>query len=207
MSEYVTNSNHRKKQRLVRCFHGKCGICGYNKCMQALQFHHLDPNEKQFTISKYSNYSFERTSQEVRKCILLCSNCHKEYHSGLIDESMIQNATKFDEDIYLEVIQQLQDIKTRKIVWCKKCGKEISPRATTGYCADCYKKYGQMSTYKKANLTREDLKQMIRVLPFTQIGNKFNVTDNAIRKWCDAYKLPRTRKEINSYSDEQWEKI
>ena len=45
---------------------------------------------------------------------------------------------------------------------------------------------------------------MIRTLPFTQIGTKYGVTDNAIRKWCDKYELPRTKKEIVSYSDEEW---
>jgi len=44
-------------------------------------------------------------------------------------------------------------------------------------------------------------------MPFTQIGKEFNVTDNAIRKWCDKYKLPRTKKEINKYTDEEWERI
>lgn len=48
---------------------------------------------------------------------------------------------------------------------------------------------------------------MIRVLPFTQIGEQFGVKDNSIRKWCDSMNLPRTKKEINSYSDEEWDKI
>lgn len=48
---------------------------------------------------------------------------------------------------------------------------------------------------------------MIRILPFTKIGEKFNVSDNAIRKWCDAEKLPRKSSEIKSYSDEEWSKI
>jgi uncharacterized protein YjcR len=48
---------------------------------------------------------------------------------------------------------------------------------------------------------------MIRVMPFTQIGEQFGVKDNSIRKWCDSMNLPRTKKEINSYSNEEWEKI
>ena len=207
MSVHTTNSNHRKKQRLIRCFHSKCGICGYNKCIQALEFHHLDPNEKEFSISRYSNWSFERTSQEVRKCILICSNCHKEYHNGLIDESVIQQVQRFDEQAYLEVTKELQQIKSKKIVWCKQCGKEIDRYATTGYCGECYRKYGQVSAFARENLTRDDLKEMIRTMPFTQIGKKFGVTDNSVRKWCKKYGLPETKKEISSYSDQEWEKI
>ena len=48
---------------------------------------------------------------------------------------------------------------------------------------------------------------MIRSKPFTQIGKQFGVTDNTIRKWCDVENLPRTKQEINSYSDIEWENI
>lgn len=54
---------------------------------------------------------------------------------------------------------------------------------------------------------RDKLKQLIRTMPFTIIGKMYGVSDNAIRKWCDFEKLPRTKKEINSYSDEEWELI
>ena len=64
---------------------GKCIICNYNKCVQALEFHHLDPNEKEFGIAhKGITRSWEKTKIELDKCILLCSNCHREYHAGLI---------------------------------------------------------------------------------------------------------------------------
>ena len=55
--------------------------------------------------------------------------------------------------------------------------------------------------------SREELKQLIRTTPFTTIAKQYGVTDNAIRKWCDFENLPRTKKEINSYSDEEWELI
>lgn len=54
---------------------------------------------------------------------------------------------------------------------------------------------------------REILKQKIRTMPFVKIGKEYNVTDNAIRKWCDVYGLPRHVSEIKSISDEDWEKI
>ena len=48
---------------------------------------------------------------------------------------------------------------------------------------------------------------MIRKLPFTAIGKKFNVCDNTIRKWCTYYKLPNKKKDIKTYTDQEWEKI
>lgn len=48
---------------------------------------------------------------------------------------------------------------------------------------------------------------MIRTKPFTSIAKDFGVSDSTIRKWCDKYKLPRTKKEINNYTDEEWNNI
>jgi len=56
-------------------------------------------------------------------------------------------------------------------------------------------------------VTREELKKLIRIMPFTQIGQKFNVSDNAIRKWCDRYNLPRKSSEIKKISNDEWANI
>ena len=56
-------------------------------------------------------------------------------------------------------------------------------------------------------ITREELKKLIRTQPFTQIAKQYQVTDNAIKKWCDKFNLPRTKKEIKTYSDEDWKNI
>mgnify|MGYP003534316966 CR=1 FL=1 len=62
-----------------------CSICGYSKCIAALEFHHVNPSEKLFAISKaHSGYSLEEILKELEKCILVCSNCHKEIHAGFI---------------------------------------------------------------------------------------------------------------------------
>ena len=69
---------------------GKCEICGYNKCLNALEFHHKDPSKKEFEISgaiwgkkQYSGkyYTENQIIEEVHKCMLLCANCHAEIHS------------------------------------------------------------------------------------------------------------------------------
>ena len=56
-------------------------------------------------------------------------------------------------------------------------------------------------------ISKEELKQLIRTTPFIEIGKQFGVSDNAIRKWCDKYKLPRKVSEIHNITDEEWEKI
>ena len=98
-------------------------------------------------------------------------------------------------------INELNNLKTKTIFYCKDCGKEISYGATRGI--ECSIKKQR----KTERPSREELKDLIRVLPFTEIGRKYNVTDNAIKKWCDAVALPRTKREINQYSNEDWAKI
>lgn len=60
---------------------------------------------------------------------------------------------------------------------------------------------------EKMPITREELKKLIRTVPFTTIGTQYGMSDNAIRKWCDKFNLPRKKSEILSYSNEEWEKI
>jgi hypothetical protein len=60
---------------------GKCQKCEYNKCLGALDFHHIDPKEKDFGISKSGITKFsDKIMLELDKCILLCANCHRELH-------------------------------------------------------------------------------------------------------------------------------
>ena len=73
----------RIKENLIHYNGGKCQICGYDRCTSALEFHHIDPSQKDFTISGGTK-SFENLKPEVDKCILVCSNCHRESHAGII---------------------------------------------------------------------------------------------------------------------------
>lgn len=73
------------KQVLVNAFGGKCQICGYDKCLASLCFHHRDPSQKEFEISKFkrkdlNNYLLLR---ELEKTIMCCSRCHQEIHAGM----------------------------------------------------------------------------------------------------------------------------
>lgn len=81
-SQAVVDWRKRKKIDLVKYKGGCCEKCGYNKSFEALQFHHINPSEKDFTIGGKS-YSLERLKKEVDKCILVCANCHIEIHEEL----------------------------------------------------------------------------------------------------------------------------
>lgn len=69
---------------------GKCQRCGYDTTVKALDFHHLDPNKKDFTISN-GNFKLTEAIEESKKCILICSNCHRELHAGVWEVEEILN--------------------------------------------------------------------------------------------------------------------
>lgn len=80
--EHVQRRRKKLKEKAIYYKGGKCEICGYNKCLAALEFHHLNPNEKEFGIgSKGYTRSWEKIKMELDKCILVCANCHRELHS------------------------------------------------------------------------------------------------------------------------------
>lgn len=88
---------------------------------------------------------------------------------------------------------------------CPICGGNKDKDAKV--CLNCYKKQRKENKEGKYQVSREELKQLIRTKPFTQLGKMFGVSDNAVRKWCDGYGLPRKKTDINNYTDEEWELI
>jgi len=69
------------QEKAINYLGGKCQICGYDKCTSAMDFHHRDPNGKDFNISTALT-SWKRIEKELDKCELLCSRCHREVHDG-----------------------------------------------------------------------------------------------------------------------------
>lgn len=80
----VKKFRKRKKVKAVEYLGGKCQICSYNKSPFVLEFHHKDPSQKDFGISSKSAWGFERIKCELDKCALLCPNCHREVHLGIV---------------------------------------------------------------------------------------------------------------------------
>lgn len=80
----VAEQRRKNKLKLVSHFGGKCQICKYDKCSAALEFHHIDPNDKNFGLGqKGLSKSFDKLLEEANKCVLLCANCHREVENGI----------------------------------------------------------------------------------------------------------------------------
>lgn len=142
----------------------------------------INPYTNTFPLEIHHKDGDYRNNEESNLQVL-CPNCHSL-------TSTAKGANK-------NVREDRAKYVSRKN-YCIECGAEISSTSTK--CRSCASK-------KELPVTREELKNLIRTKPFTKIGEQYNVTDNAVRKWCDKYNLPRTVSNIKKYSDKEWELI
>jgi len=121
-------------QKLKNLLGAKCSKCGYDKCQSALAFHHLDPKEKKFTISSAFCRKWDTLEKEVMKCILLCANCHIEFHN----DSSIKKFILENPDIITKTEKYPMKKKPRGV--CLYCRKELI-KLQNKYCSSkCYNK-------------------------------------------------------------------
>jgi hypothetical protein len=85
LKQAVTKRRRHIREKLVSYKGGKCIFCGYNKCADALDLHHVDASQKEFGISSGGlTRAWSKVIAEADKCILVCANCHREIHAGNI---------------------------------------------------------------------------------------------------------------------------
>jgi hypothetical protein len=85
-SEAVKTWRRRTKDRIVEAMGGKCLICGYDGCTATFDLHHLDPSTKSFSMGgvRANPRAWAQIVEELRKCVLLCANCHREVEDGYV---------------------------------------------------------------------------------------------------------------------------
>jgi hypothetical protein len=174
-SESVMRSQKRKKHLAVEVFGGKCCICGYDKCIEALDFHHLNKDEKKESPSQaILRKSFEKAKIELDKCILVCSNCHREIHA----------AEKENKPFNLERYYNPWIEKT-----CECCGKIFDTKLNEQrFCSiEC----SSIHQRKVVRPSKEELKALIDSgISWVKLGQMFNLSDNGVRKWAKKYEIP-----------------
>ena len=100
--EYLIKAVQRRREKVrhaaISYKGGSCQVCGYDRCLEALEFHHLDPTQKDFGLSnKGYTRSWEKVRAEADKCILLCANCHREFHAGMLQLPQVTVVEKLGE--------------------------------------------------------------------------------------------------------------
>ena len=84
--QYLIKAVHKRRKKIRQMavdYKGrKCERCGYDRCIEALEFHHKDPSQKDFGISSQGyTRSWKNVQEELDKCMMLCANCHRELHA------------------------------------------------------------------------------------------------------------------------------
>lgn len=208
------------KEILIRERGYKCECCGLSEWLSqpiTLQVHHIDFNNQ--------NHSLDNLQ-------LLCPNCHsftenfsKNVFKKSISEDEFVDALKNSPTIHQALlklhlstgqenyrrarrlikdyeIKHLYQVEKEKAVnYCIDCGAPIENCSTR--CVKCRGLKNRVTVHP----SRQELKDMIRTQTFVSIGEKYGVSCNAVKKWCDSYNLPRKKSDIKQISDEDWEVI
>lgn len=185
--EYDKAKRHRIKEKLVEYKGGKCEICGYDKCLNALDFHHKNKEEKSFALNSANyNRSFEELKKEVDKCVLVCANCHREIHYKENEERIGDNIAH-----EIEFSKKGKKIDTLDV---EKIKKELNSRL---YQAEIAAKYNVSLatlkrflianglTKKRINVDTNKLLEFYKEEPtYEYLAKKFNTTVKVIKRWC-----------------------
>lgn len=186
----------------------KCGLIEWQGQPIPLQLHHKNG---------------VHNDNRLKNLEILCPNCHAltENYAGknIKKEQIIKEKTKKNiQDKYKQIKQSNPKVSKEELFEIIEKNSYISAANLLGVneatvrawhkiyvCEE--RKIGIMIINSDKAPSREELKNDIRTTPFTKIGEKYGVTDNAVRKWCDVYKLPRKTTDIKKISDEDWIKI
>ena len=163
-----------RKELMLKGFGGKCQICGYDKCNSALEFHHLIPEKKDFAFSKTLLIPWERVKEELKKCICVCANCHREIHEGLIE---IDASKQYFDERYIIDDEKPTD-KSSFYDTCPICGKpKLKIRKFCSHKCSC-------QNQQKVDWSKIDLIDMVDIKnrSIHSIAKELDISWQAVKK-------------------------
>lgn len=166
-------SRHRRELKSKACLYkgGKCEICGYDKALGALCFHHKDPGEKEFSFGHRTRSDWESLQKELDKCILLCVRCHAEIH----DEIHLKALN--DTELELNVPRKNYHPGFRT---CKKC-KQLYEKTyeNQSRCGHCKNQPSQ-----RLGLNIENIQKLALNDTVLKIAQTNNCSPQTVRRFC-----------------------
>ena len=171
-SQRVKQWRSATKQKMVAAMGGKCQCCGYDTCDSALAFHHIDPSQKDLAFGsiRANPKNWNSVVEELRKCILVCHNCHSEIHAGV--RQLPKQYHTFDEKF--SNVKQVLEYNN-----CPVCGTE--KRATSKFCSSkC-----ASTNRRKVDWNSIDLLQLLKEYSISELEEKLQISNAAIYKRRD----------------------
>ena len=145
---------------------GACEICDYCKNLAALEFHHINPEEKEFNVDmrKFSNMNLEKLEAELEKCILVCANCHRELHNESLTMENVPNL--------LENVDKIT-FSNKGGQICPTCGKRFKKSKGKIYCSkECRIKAKNYPTKQEVLDKYQELHSWQKVADFYKITRR-----------------------------------
>lgn len=172
-------SGHRLKIFKLQCLEykgSKCEKCGYQKYPGALEFHHKTEFDKEFEIARVKHCEFnKKITDELDKCSLLCSNCHREHHEVPSEPHILE--------FIASAKTRSRKRKTEKAAnkHCSSCNKEIFK--SRKLCADCvvYNNRNK-STTKLPFFCKEELIKILQQKSIADLAKEYNVGKRTVYK-------------------------
>lgn len=198
MVDYDREKRHRVKEKLVNYKGGKCEICGYDKCLNAFDFHHRNSEEKEFNLNS-ANYNrpLDVLYKEVDKCVLVCATCHREIHYELNEEkrkNIILNDYHRDRALSkLDLTNVLNDIENGLFQNDIAIKYDVSLSTVRRF----YAKHKLNKKHFKYD-TNEFLKLFDINPTYSDMSKQLNVTCKVLKKYCVDNNLIESMNEIRA---------
>lgn len=166
VSRYWAKQYKIRKLMAIEYKGGKCQKCGYDKCPAAMEFHHRNPDNKEFDWTKIRRKKWEMVLTELDKCDLLCANCHRETH--------------YDSELWKAVVEWRQRADAKKLppVECETCKGVFKPHVRgSRYCSvKCGAKQHEVIGWP------HDLPDLVRASSKSAVARSLGVSDKAVAK-------------------------
>jgi len=173
----------QRKVAAIKIKGGRCQICGYNKNLAALCFHHKRDKSIRLDSRSFANNSAKAVMAELKKCDLLCTNCHLELHNPQLDSNSKPIDLVISQHEFIEILANRRRPKRKinrcsdcKINRCSDCGTNISRQANN--CSACQ----NIALQKIQWPATTELIKMVEQSSYIAVGKQLGVSDNAIRK-------------------------
>ena len=181
----------KQKKKLVDIKGGQCSLCGYNKSITVLEFHHVD-SDKEFALSGNYCRAFSSLLKEAEKCQLVCANCHREIHGCSTEEKYFKLLDMTNGDVASEnALCATTSTEEKKVntLLRKACSCGRTKGINAKHCLSCHMNHRKLN--RKFDIAPEKLKELVWTMPTMKIAELLNVSDSAITKRCKLFGIEK----------------